>query len=258
MSPAAPPGPRLSVVVPLFNEEDNVAPMVEEIARALAGWDYELILVDDGSTDRTAERVPRGERVRLLQFEKNAGQSAAMHAGIMAARGQIIALLDGDLQNDPADLPALVREIEAGADLACGYRQRRRDSLSKRLQSRLANRVRQALTGDGIRDTGCTLKAMRGECRQALVPFNGMHRFIPALIAARGFRVVERPVNHRPRQHGSSKYRLGNRALRATIDLLGVLWLRRRRLEYRLKEAAPHAPTLPEAAPPPPAFASGG
>lgn len=235
---AAAPPPRLSVVVPLFNEEDNVRPLVEEIRAALAGWDFELVLVDDGSTDETVARIPDEPFIRVLEFEKNTGQSAAMHAGIMAARGGLIALLDGDLQNDPADIPALITGIEGGADLVCGWRTRRQDTWSKRWQSRIANAVRQYFTRDGVHDTGCTLKVMRRQCREALLPFNGMHRFIPALIAAAGCTVAEQPVNHRPRRHGSSKYGLANRALRATCDLIGVMWLRSRRISYRLKEKA--------------------
>lgn len=228
--------PRLSVVVPLYNEEENVRLLVDEIAAALAGWDYELLLVDDGSTDRTVSRLTPGARIRVLEFERNAGQSAAMFAGIMAARGELIALLDGDLQNDPADVPKLVALLEeTGADLACGWRANRQDTWSKRLQSRLANRIRQHFTRDGVRDTGCTLKVMKRSCRKALVPFNGMHRFIPALFAAAGHRVVEHPVHHRARRHGVSKYGFSNRAFRAAADLLGVLWLRRRRFDYRVK-----------------------
>jgi len=234
--PAAPP-PRLSVVVPLYNEEDNVALLVNEITAALAGWDFELVLVDDGSFDATVARIPRAPHVRVLEFTKNTGQSAAMHAGIMAARGDLIGLLDGDLQNDPADLPKLAALVEQGADLACGWRARRQDSWSKRWQSRIANRVRQHFTRDGVHDTGCSLKVMRRACRDALLPFNGMHRFIPALISAAGYKVVELPVNHRARLHGVSKYGLANRAFRATHDLVGVMWLCSRRFNYTLKNA---------------------
>lgn len=232
---ASPAGPRLSVVVPLYNEEDNVVPMTEEIDRALAGHPYELILVDDGSTDATVARIPKRPHIRVLEFERNTGQSAAMLAGILAAENEVIVLLDGDLQNDPADVPKLLAELASGADLVCGYRAKRKDTTFKRLQSRIANFVRSRFTGDGVRDTGCTLKAMRRECREALFPFTGMHRFIPALIKGAGYRIVEVPVNHRPRQHGVSKYGFGNRALRATMDMFGVRWLLSRRFSYRVK-----------------------
>jgi dolichol-phosphate mannosyltransferase len=225
--------PALSVVVPLFNEEQNVPILQAELAAALAGIDHEIIFVDDGSIDSTSARIVREPHVRLLQFERNAGQSAAMFAGLNAARGAVAVLLDGDLQNDPADIPRLVAEIDRGADLVCGYRAQRKDTLVKRITSRIANFVRSRFTKDGVRDTGCTLKAMRRECISTLVPFKGMHRFIPALVKGAGYRLVEIPVNHRPRKFGESKYGLGNRAVRATVDMFGVRWLLSRRLNYR-------------------------
>ena len=228
--------PAVSVIVPLFNEEENVSILQSELRAALVGVDHELILVDDGSIDRTAERVEKTANVRVIRFAKNAGQSAAIHAGLQAASGAVAVLIDGDLQNDPADIPRLLAEISRGADLVCGYRVRRQDTLVKRLTSRVANAVRSRFTKDGVRDTGCTLKAMRLECVSALVPFKGMHRFIPALIKAAGYRLVEIPVAHRPRRFGQSKYGLGNRALRATIDMFGVRWLLSRRLHYKMRE----------------------
>ena len=225
-----------SVVVPLFNEEENMSILQSELRAALAGVDHEIIFVDDGSIDRTAERVEKAANVRLIRFAKNAGQSAAIYAGLLVANGAVAILIDGDLQNDPADIPRLLAEISRGADLVCGYRQGRKDTLVKRLTSRIANAVRSRFTKDGVRDTGCTLKAMRRECVSALVPFKGMHRFIPALIKAAGYRLVEIPVAHRPRRFGQSKYGLGNRALRATIDMFGVRWLLLRRLNYKIRE----------------------
>ncbi len=226
--------PTLSVVVPLFNEEENVPILQSELSAALAGLEYELIFVDDGSRDATAAKIAPDPRVRVLRFEKNAGQSAAIYAGLHAARGTVAVLLDGDLQNDPADIPKLLAEIERGADLVCGYRAKRKDATVKRLTSRIANFVRSRFTKDGVRDTGCTLKAMRRECVQALVPFHGMHRFIPALVKGAGYKLVEIPVNHRARQFGVSKYGLGNRAFRATVDMFGVRWLLSRQLSYRV------------------------
>lgn len=227
--------PAVSVVVPLFNEEENVPSLQAELSTALSGLDYEIIFVDDGSTDQTFARIALDTRVRVIRFEKNAGQSAALYAGLQAARGATAVLIDGDLQNDPADISRLLSEIERGADLVCGYRTERKDTLVKRLTSQIANFVRSRFTKDGVRDTGCTLKAMRRECVAALLPFKGMHRFIPALIKGAGYRLVEIPVNHRPRRYGQSKYGLGNRALRATVDMLGVRWLLSRRLNYREK-----------------------
>jgi dolichol-phosphate mannosyltransferase len=228
--------PLVSVVVPVFNEEDNIVELQKQIAEALKDVDYELVIVDDGSTDATVSRVVKSERVRLLEFAKNAGQSAAMHAGIHQAKGEILVLLDGDLQNDPADIPAMIERLNAGFDLVCGYRAKRMDTPFKRLQSRIANNVRSRFIGDNVRDTGCTLKVMRRDCREALLLFNGMHRFIPALIGAMGWRVTEMPVNHRARIHGISKYGFGNRALRATMDMFGVRWLNSRRKTYQIKE----------------------
>lgn len=228
--------PAVSVVVPLFNEEESVPILQAEISAALAGVDHEIIFVDDGSTDRTVERITAGPRVHVLRFPRNAGQSAAMYAGLHAANGATVVLLDGDLQNDPADIPKLLREIEQGADLVCGYRAVRKDTTVKRLTSRVANFVRSRFTKDGVRDTGCTLKAMRRECVEALVPFKGMHRFIPALIKGAGYSLVEVPVNHRPRKFGQSKYGLGNRAVRATVDMFGVRWLLSRQLHYKTRE----------------------
>ena len=228
--------PALSVVVPLYNEEANVLILQEELRAALTGLDYEIIFVDDGSVDRTAERIEAAGNIRLIRFEKNSGQSAAIYAGLTTARGATLVIIDGDLQNDPADIPKLLAEIARGADLVCGYRLKRRDTLVKRATSRIANAVRSRYTKDGVRDTGCTLKAIRRECVSTLLPFKGMHRFIPALVKAAGYRLVEVPVNHRPRRFGQSKYGLGNRALRATIDMFGVRWLLSRRLNYKICE----------------------
>jgi dolichol-phosphate mannosyltransferase len=228
--------PTVSVVVPLFNEEENVPILQSELRAALSGLDHEIIFVDDGSVDRTVEQIETAPNIRVIRFEKNTGQSAAIYAGLQAARGATAVLIDGDLQNDPADIPRLLAEIARGADVVCGYRVKRKDTVLKRLTSRIANAVRSRFTKDGVRDTGCTLKAMRLECVSALVPFKGMHRFIPALIKGAGYRLVEIPVNHRPRRFGRSNYGLGNRALRATIDMFGVRWLLARRLNHKIRE----------------------
>lgn len=225
----------VSVVVPLFNEEENVSILQRELTDALTGLDYEIIFVDDGSRDETVSRIVPGPRIQVLRFEKNSGQSAAIFAGLQAVRSEVAVLIDGDLQNDPADIPRLLAEISRGADLVCGYRAQRKDTMVKRITSWVANSVRSRFTHDGVRDTGCTLKAMRRDCIEALVPFKGMHRFIPALVKGAGYRLVEIPVNHRPRRFGQSKYGLGNRAVRATIDMFGVRWLLSRRLNYKLR-----------------------
>lgn len=226
----------VSVVVPVFNEEENLPILQSELRAALAGLDHEIIFVDDGSTDRSADKIERAPNVRLLRFEKNTGQSAALYAGIKAARGQTIVMIDSDLQNDPADISRLLAEIPRGADLVCGYRAQRKDTFTKRLTSKIANFVRSRFTKDYVRDTGCTLKAMRRECADALVPFKGMHRFIPALVRGAGYRLIEIPVNHRPRRFGQTKYGFGSRAVRATLDMFGVRWLLSRRLNYKLRD----------------------
>lgn len=228
--------PAVSVIIPLYNEEESVPILQAELRAALKGIDHEFIFVDDGSADHTAEQIEAAPNLRLIRFEKNAGQSAAIYAGLQAAHGEILVLIDGDLQNDPADIPKLVGEIARGSDLVCGYRSRRRDTLVKRLTSRIANAVRSRYTKDGVRDTGCTLKAMRRECVAVLFPFKGMHRFIPALIKDAGYRLVEIPVNHRPRRFGQTKYGLGNRVVRATVDMFGVRWLLSRRFNYKIRK----------------------
>ena len=229
--------PAISVIVPMFNEEENISILQSELRAALAGLDHEIIFVDDGSVDRSVEKIESAPNVRVVRFETNTGQSAALYAGVKMARGQTIVLIDSDLQNDPADIPRLLAEISRGADLVCGYRVRRKDTFTKRLTSWIANFVRSRFTKDGVRDTGCTLKAMRRECIDALVPFKGMHRFIPALVKGAGYRIVEIPVNHRPRRFGQTKYGLGSRALRATIDMFGVRWLLSRRLNYKMRNS---------------------
>ncbi len=228
--------PAVSVVVPLYNEQDNIATLQKELATALVNIDHEIIFVDDGSSDNTLAHIERTPDVRVLEFVQNTGQSAAMYAGINAARGDVIVLLDGDLQNDPKDIKLLLDEIDKGADLACGYRAERQDSLSKKISSRVANAVRSRFTRDGVRDTGCTLKAMRRECREMLVPFYGMHRFIPALVKGGGYKLIEVAVSHRPRTAGVTKYGFGSRVFKATADMFAVRWLLSRQFKIRLKE----------------------
>src|SRR5262249_18889640 len=196
--------PAVSVIVPIFNEEGNVVQLQRELQSALGASSHEIIFVDDGSTDDTVAKIDRKPTVRVLQFEKNTGQSAAIYAGLHAARGEVLVLIDGDLQNDPRDIPGCLDEIEQGADRLARFRAKRQDWEFKRIQSRIVNSVRSRFTKDGVRDTGCTLKARRRECRNALIPFYGMHRFIPALIKGFGYKIAEVSVNHRQRQSGVS------------------------------------------------------
>ncbi|HXT52121.1 MAG TPA: glycosyltransferase family 2 protein [Thermoanaerobaculia bacterium] len=224
--------PRISVVVPVFDEEANLAPLVAEIGAAFAGLDYELLVVDDGSRDATAATLARlaGEepRLRPLRHDRNYGQSAALATGFAAARGELLVTLDGDLQNDPADAPRLLAELERGFDVVSGVRQRRQDSWVRKVSSRVANGVRRRVLDDGIADVGCSLKVYRTRIVKRLPPFAGMHRFLPALARMEGARITELPVAHRPRRFGKSKYNISNRLWRGIADLLGVWWLQRR------------------------------
>lgn len=224
----------VSIVIPVYNEEGNLPVLVEELGR-LRAWqgDLEVVVVDDGSNDRTGERIEalRREHAFLapIRLPERRGQSAALLAGLRAARGEILVTLDGDLQNDPADVPRLVDAL-GDADVVCGYRARRQDRLSRRLGSRAANRVRNWVTRDGIRDTGCSLKAFRRPCLDDLPPLQGVHRFMPAYFKLCGRDIREIPVNHRPRRHGRSKYTNLGRLPATLLDLFGFWWYRRRHL----------------------------
>lgn len=233
----------LSLVIPVFNEQDNLQPLLDEVCRVLDGrFDYEVIFVDDGSTDGTAERLKALRagcpQLRVLHHAKNTGQSAALLSGLLAARAPWVATLDGDGQNDPADIPALYAAAQADEHLwmVCGWRQQRRDSWLKRLSSRIANTVRATLLGDATPDTGCGLKLMRREACLQLPRFDHMHRFLPALVLRAGGEVCSLPVNHRRRERGVSKYGLHNRLWVGIVDLFGVMWLRRRPLHPEARE----------------------
>jgi glycosyltransferase involved in cell wall biosynthesis len=231
----------LSLVVPAYNERENLAPLLDEITAALMGRNYEVIVVDDGSTDGTLEALKalraRHSQLRILAFERNAGQTAAFAAGFRAARAPIVITLDADLQNDPTDIPRLVDALQqTGATAVAGFRAKRHDTPWKRLQSRIANGVRNRLNGEVIRDTGCSLKAFRTEAVRALPLFTGMHRFLPTLIKMQGGTVTEIAVGHRPRRHGVTKYGMWNRVLRSLADAFAVRWMQRRALRYRVRE----------------------
>jgi dolichol-phosphate mannosyltransferase len=239
----------LSVVVPVKNEAENIAPLVAEIARALDSLvAYEIIYIDDGSTDATAAEILRlGPKVRLLRHAESCGQSAAIRTGVRAARAAWVATLDGDGQNDPADLPQLWRIASAAPPnpplLIAGHRRNRRDTWSKRAASRIANRIRARLLGDDTPDTGCGLKLFPRALFLDLPDFDHMHRFLPALVLRAGGRVRSVPVNHRPRGRGVSKYGVLDRLGVGIVDLFGVLWLQRRMARPRLVGEAPLAAT---------------
>ncbi|QYK42039.1 MAG: glycosyltransferase family 2 protein [Paracoccaceae bacterium] len=243
-----PSPPRLSVVVPLHNEEGAIDGLVADIGTALASWSYELILVDDGSTDSTRSRcmalAAQDARIVVLGHPRAAGQSAALHSGVLAARATVVATLDGDGQNPPENLPRLVAPLigpqaRPACGLVAGQRVGRKDSLSKRLASRLANALRSAVLRDGTRDTGCGLKAFRRDAFLALPYFNHMHRYLPALFARDGWQVQLVDVTHGPRLTGRSKYGNLDRALAGILDLAGVAWLIRRRKRAQAQHLAP-------------------
>jgi dolichol-phosphate mannosyltransferase len=227
----------VSIVVPVRNEADNVAPLVAEITGALDGrWAYEIIYVNDGSTDATGERLlelmKRHPQLRQLRHATSSGQSAAVRSGVQAARGAIVATLDGDGQNNPVFLPALIAAIENGGGrvgLAAGQRVGRKDTGFKRWQSRAANAVRNAILKDGTRDTGCGLKAFRREVFLAMPYFDGLHRFLPALVRREGFDIAYVDVIDRPRHSGVSNYGFFDRLWIGIMDLAGVWWLIRRK-----------------------------
>jgi glycosyltransferase involved in cell wall biosynthesis len=233
----------LSVVIPVYNEESNLEPLWAELRPVLEGLalSFEVVFVDDGSRDRSAEIIrgfrDRDPRVRLVRLKANAGETAANDAGFKAARGRFIVTMDADLQNDPADIPALLSRLDRW-DAVTGWRVNRAagDSIVRRISSRVANRIRDWLSHESVQDSGCTFRAFRRECLRDLTLYRGLHRFIPTLLRIRGYRVLEIPVNHRPRRFGQSKYGVMNRAFVAFADLLAVRWMKSRLLRYEVAE----------------------
>lgn len=234
-APEAQRPPDLSLVVPAYNEEGSLRALYDRIVETLGDrLRWELILVDDGSDDRTAERVTalskNDVRVRAVSLVRNSGQTTATRVGIEMARAPLIATLDADLQNDPSDLPAMIDLLAENPDVhaVVGYRLVRRDNLIRRVSSRIANAVRNRLSGDDIRDTGCSLKVFRAAPLKSMPLFEGMHRFLPTLLRFHGYQVIEHPVSHRPRVAGESKYGVLDRAWVAFKDLLAIRWMRTR------------------------------
>jgi len=223
--------PELSVVIPVRNESPNIDELYRDLTEALTRWGkaYEVIVVDDGSTDDSFEKLcgwqQHDERWRIIRFRRNFGQTAAFAAGIREARGRLIATSDGDLQNDPSDLPAMVRRIDEGFDIVCGWRKDRKDPwLTRRLPSEMANKLISAATGVKLHDYGCSLKVFRSEVIKPLKLYGEMHRFLPATASEMGVAISEMPVNHRARRAGSSKYGL-SRTFRVILDLATVKFL---------------------------------
>ncbi|MEO8427517.1 MAG: glycosyltransferase family 2 protein [Verrucomicrobiota bacterium] len=225
----------ISIIVPVFNEAENILPLTQEVALALRSErrTYELVFVDDASTDETWERINAAHQanssVRGLRHGSNRGQSAALWSGIQATTGPVIATMDGDLQNDPADLPKLLTELD-WADFILGRRVKRRDNWLRQVSSRVARQARKIVLGIDLQDTGCSLRVFKRSALDGIFPFNGLHRFLPVLVHGGGAKVLEIPVNHRPRAAGVSKYGIRNRLGRGIVDLLAVAWYQKRRL----------------------------
>lgn len=221
---------RLSIVIPVFDEVENLTPLAEEVRKALSGLDYEMILVDDGSTDGSTAKLAEmaeaePQHTRVIELRRNFGQTAAIAAGIDHAAGEIIVMLDADLQNDPADIPMLIDKLEEGYDVVSGWRVDRQDSfLKRRLPSMIANWLISRVTGVRLHDYGCTLKAYRREVFEGFRLYGEMHRFIPALASSVGAKIAELPVRHHPRRAGKTKYGLG-RTLKVILDLFTVKFL---------------------------------
>ncbi|WP_243546838.1 glycosyltransferase family 2 protein [Pseudodesulfovibrio tunisiensis] len=233
---------KFSVVLPVYNEQDNLTLLFEELKKAAdsTGQEWEAVFVDDASTDDSLS-VIRGlaqshPEVRFVAFAENRGQSAAFCAGFDAARFPVVITMDSDLQNDPADIPAMLNLFGQECEMVIGWRAKRKDTLVKRLSSRIANAVRDWFTDDGVRDTGCSLKVMRADYLAELPRFRNMHRFLPILMKMQGARIREIEVNHRQRHRGESKYGTWDRAVAGLYDLIGVQWLIRRHLDYTVKE----------------------
>jgi glycosyltransferase involved in cell wall biosynthesis len=243
--PAAARAVRLSLVLPVYNELENLRPLVDALHAvfddpAAAGGDgsFEILLVDDGSTDGSRELIVElaaaDPCVRPVLFSANRGQTAAIVAGFHMAHGELIAMLDADLQNDPVDLPRMI-ELLGDHDAVVGFRMKRNDTWIRRVSSRIANAIRNSISGDSIRDTGCSLKVFRADAIRSIPMFEGLHRFLPTLLRYHGYSVIEHGVSHHPRVAGISKYGVGNRAWRAFKDLLAVRWMRGRLIRFPLE-----------------------
>jgi dolichol-phosphate mannosyltransferase len=234
--------PRVSLIVPVYNEAESLGPLLAEAAPVLRTLgSVEVVLVNDGSTDGSLQVMERLRRefpdlgLRIICLDRNHGLTTAMDAGFRSARGEVLVTIDADLQNDPADIPKLLEHLDK-YDVAIGSRVNRRDTTVKRLSSKVANAIRNWATEEDIRDTGCSLKAYRADYVRRLKLYHGLHRFLPTMLKLEGARVIEVPVNHRPRRFGVPKYHLFNRLVGPLLDLFAVRWMQKRHLRYRMEE----------------------
>lgn len=231
----------ISVVIPVYNEEENLPTLISQLTEVLEGLakSYEMVFVDDGSTDGSRkvlrEMAHQDPQIRMIGFKRNCGETAAGAAGLKEAKGKVIITMDADLQNDPKDIPRMLGCLR-DYDMVTGWRQKREDSWVKQITSRIANGIRNRLSGEAIQDSGCTFRAYKRECLRNIKLYKGMHRFMPTLVKMEGFRVIEIPIGHHPRKFGMSKYNTWNRTWRAFIDLLAVKWMKSRHLHYDIEE----------------------
>ncbi len=227
--------------MPVFNEAENLPLLVPKLVEVLnrLGLTYEMVFVDDGSLDLSRkilkEMSLQYPQLRILGFKENRGLSSALIAGIREARGRWVVTLDSDLQNDPEDIPKLLAYLDR-YDMVTGWRQKREDPWLKRVSSRIANGIRNWISGENIQDSACTLRVFKKECLKDIPIFNGMHRFLSTLVKIKGYRIIEIPVLHHPRKFGKSKYNIRNRMVRSFVDLLAVRWMKRRQIQYEIEE----------------------
>ncbi len=233
--------PEISIVIPVYNEEDNLYPLISAIFASMDSVkrEYEVIFVNDGSTDNSFEILKKlaceNANIKIVNFDANYGLTAAIDAGFKASSGDIIVSLDADLQNDPADIPKMLDGVK-DYDMVCGWRHKRDDPLTKRVSSVIANYIRNKVSNEHVTDSACTLKAFRRQCLDKIKLYGGLHRFLPTLFKMEGFSVTEVKVNHHPRTKGKSKFNIRNRMFTSFLDLLAVAWMKKRHLDYKLKK----------------------
>ena len=232
--------PEVSIVIPVYNEEESLRPLLEGIVPVMdnLGKSYEIIIIDDGSTDSSLETLrslaPKYPFLRIIKLEKNSGQSTAFDAGFKLAQGEAVITMDADLQYEPRDIPRLLEKLN-DYDVVCGWRKKRQDPWLKLISTKIANSVRNKISGENIKDTGCSLKAFKRYFLANLKMYKGMHRFLPTLLKMQGARVCEIEVKHLARKFGRSKYNIRNRLFKSFLDLLFVSWMKKRNLNYKME-----------------------